>query len=239
MELNPEEIVVGYEFDLDDKHRELLGKELTFDELRELPCGTIVMYLEDCADDADGTLCGDDEYGTVCEMLTYEVNTEKHYDCVKLGDGTPVPYTIKREYMQKSPDGYDRIFLMKNCTEESEAHHMIQTELRTPPADVSLAVTEQYTEAYNLNVKIHTSMQAIQQNLYDMCSALKKMRDGKLYKELGYQNFEEYCENEAGIGRRHAYKYIAIIEKLPADFVPSMAHIGMAKLELLTALTDD
>ncbi|MCQ2173289.1 MAG: hypothetical protein MJZ17_11185 [Bacteroidales bacterium] len=111
--------------------------------------------------------------------------------------------------------------------------------MRTPPADASLAVTEQYTEAYNLNVKIHTSMQAIQQNLYDMCSALKKMRDGKLYKELGYQNFEDYCENEAGIGRRHAYKYIAIIEKLPADFVPSMAHIGMAKLELLTALTDD
>ncbi|MCQ2434701.1 MAG: hypothetical protein MJ062_05640 [Oscillospiraceae bacterium] len=239
MELNPEEIVVGYEFDLDDKHRELLGKELTFDELRELPRGTIVMYLEDCADDADGTLCGDDAYGTVCEMLTYEVNTEKHYDCVKLGDGTPVPYTIKREYMQKSPDGYDRIFLMKNNSVESEAHHMIQTELRTPPADVSLAVTEQYTVAYNLNVKIHTSMQAIQQNLYDMCSALKKMRDGKLYKELGYQNFEAYCENEAGISRRHAYRYIAIIEKLPADFVSPGSQIGEHKLYLLTSLTDD
>lgn len=116
---------------------------------------------------------------------------------------------------------------------------MILPGMRTPPADTSLAVTEQYTEAYNLNVKIHTSMQAIQQNLYDMCSALKKMRDGKLYKELGYQNFEDYCENGAGIGRRHAYKYIAIIEKLPSDFVPSMAHIGMAKLELLTALTED
>ena len=51
---------------------------------------------------------------------------------------------------------------------------MIETGMRTPPADASLAVTEQYTEAYNLNVKIHTSMQAIQQNLYDMCSALKK-----------------------------------------------------------------
>ncbi|MGN0647154.1 MAG: hypothetical protein ACI4J3_00815 [Oscillospiraceae bacterium] len=71
---------------------------------------------------------------------------------------------------------------------------MIETGMRTPPADVSLAVTEQYTEAYNLNVKIHTSMQAIQQNLYDMCSALKRMRDGKLYKELGYQNFEELVQ---------------------------------------------
>lgn len=116
---------------------------------------------------------------------------------------------------------------------------MIETGMRTPPADASVAVTEQYTEAYNLNVKIHTSMQAIQQNLYDMCSALKRMRDGKLYKELGYQNFEDYCENGAGIGRQHAYKYIAIIEKLPSDFVASMRQIGMTKLTLLTALTDD
>lgn len=116
---------------------------------------------------------------------------------------------------------------------------MIVTEQRTPPANESLAVTEQYTTAYNLNVKIHTSMQAIQQNLYDMCSALKQMRDGKLYKELGYQNFEEYCENEAGITRSQAYKYITIIEKLPPDFVLPVTQIGMRKLYLLTALTDD
>ncbi|MBP0986708.1 MAG: hypothetical protein J6S92_00260 [Oscillospiraceae bacterium] len=116
---------------------------------------------------------------------------------------------------------------------------MIEVGMRTPPADASLAVTEQYTEAYNLNVKIHTSMQAIQQNLYDMCSALKKMRDGKLYKELGYQNFEEYCENEAGIKRAHAYRFITILEKLPPDFVSSMRQIGATKLSLLTALTDD
>lgn len=116
---------------------------------------------------------------------------------------------------------------------------MIETGMRTPPADESLAVTEQYTEAYNLNVKIHTSMQAIQQNLYDMCNALKRMRDGKLYKELGYQNFEDYCENGAGIVRRHAYRFISILENLPADFVTSMSQIGMTKLALLTALTDD
>lgn len=116
---------------------------------------------------------------------------------------------------------------------------MIETGMRTPPADASIAVTEQYTEAYNLNVKIHTSMQAIQQNLYDMCSALKKMRDGKLYKELGYQNFEDYCKEEAGISRQHAYRYITILEKLPADFVTPGRQIGEHKLFLLTSLTDE
>lgn len=116
---------------------------------------------------------------------------------------------------------------------------MIETGMRTPPADVSLAVTEQYTEAYNLNVKIHTSMQAIQQNLYDMCSALKRMRDGKLYRELGYQNFEDYCQQEAGFTRQQAYKYIGLVEHLPEDFVNSSLQIGVQKLYLLTALTDE
>ena len=116
---------------------------------------------------------------------------------------------------------------------------MIETGMRTPPADTSLAVTEQYTEAYNLNMKIHTSMQAIQQNLYDMCSALKRMRDGKLYKELGYQNFEDYCQQEAGFTRQQAYKYIGIVEHLPEDFVNSGLQIGVKKLYLLTALTDE
>lgn len=116
---------------------------------------------------------------------------------------------------------------------------MIEVGMRTPPADTSLAVTEQYTEAYNLNVKIHTSKQAIQHNFYDMCSALKRMRDGKLYKELGYQNFEDYCQNEPRFTRQQAYKYIGVIEGLPEDFVNSSLQIGVNKLFLLAALTDD
>jgi arsenate reductase-like glutaredoxin family protein len=65
------------------------------------------------------------------------------------------------------------------------------------------------------------------------------MRDGKLYKELGYKSFEEYCEAETGIKRRQVYNYIAIAEKLPAEFVQSTAQIGSEKLRLLTTLTDD
>lgn len=116
---------------------------------------------------------------------------------------------------------------------------MIEVGMRTPPADTSLAVTEQYTEAYNLNVKIHAGMQAMHENLYDICIALKKMRDGKLYKELGYKNFDEYCESETFFSRRQAYKYITIIETHPTDFVNSNSQIGVQKLYLLTALTDD
>ena len=102
-----------------------------------------------------------------------------------------------------------------------------------------IMTNERYAEAYRLNAQICTSIQAVQQSAYEMFRALKQMRDGKLYKELGYQNFEEYCENEAGISRRHAYRYISIYENLPEDFVTSCHKIGVQKLCLLTALTDD
>lgn len=116
---------------------------------------------------------------------------------------------------------------------------MIETGMRTPPADESLAVTERYTQAYNLNVKIWASIQAVQQNLYDMCTAIKEMRDSKLYKELGYSSFENYTEECLNMTRMQAYNYIRIIERLPEDFVKSTLQIGVEKLRLLTALTDD
>lgn len=116
---------------------------------------------------------------------------------------------------------------------------MIETGMRTPPADASLAVTERYTQAYNLNVKIWASIQAVQQNLYDMCTAIKEMRDSKLYKELGYSSFENYTEECLNMTRMQAYNYIRIIERLPEDFVKSTLQIGVEKLRLLTALTDD
>lgn len=113
---------------------------------------------------------------------------------------------------------------------------MIETAMRTPPADTSLAVTERYTQAYNLNVKIWASIQAVQQNLYDMCTAIKEMRDSKLYKELGYSSFEDYTEECLGMKRHMAYKYASIAEM---ENVESIQHLGATKLSLLAKLDDD
>lgn len=116
---------------------------------------------------------------------------------------------------------------------------MIEPGMRTPPADSKLAVNEKYIEAVNLNARIHISAQAAQQNLYDMCMGFKEMRDSKLYKELGYQNFETYCEKEAGFTPKNVYRYISVVEKLPSDFVTSMSQIGMTKLALLSTLDEN
>lgn len=112
---------------------------------------------------------------------------------------------------------------------------MIAPQMKTPPADVSTAVTDKYTEAYNLNVRICVNAQAAQQNLWEMCKGLKEMRDGKLYKELGYSNFEDYCEGEVGLSRFMAYKYAAIADM---KNVESIQQIGVTKLSLLAKLDE-
>ncbi len=64
------------------------------------------------------------------------------------------------------------------------------------------------------------------------------MRDSKLYKELGFTEFGDYCKTELGITDRTAYSYISIAENLPSDFVTSMSQIGMSKLTLLATLDE-
>lgn len=115
---------------------------------------------------------------------------------------------------------------------------MIIPGMRTPPADASAQVTDSYIKAVNLNRRIITAAQLAQQSLYDMCMGFKEMRDSKLYKELGYSDFGDYCENETGIKRRQVYSYIQVAEKLPDEFVQSTAQIGVQKLYLLSSLSE-
>ena len=105
--------------------------------------------------------------------------------------------------------------------------------------DGKLATNENYIKAVNLNSKIIVSAQAAQQNLYDMCVAFKEMRDSKLYKELGYSDFGDYCEKETGMKRQSVYRYINIVEKLPENLSHRCDKIGMTKLQLLTTLSNE
>ena len=87
------------------------------------------------------------------------------------------------------------------------------------------------------HVKAHLA--AMQANLYEGCKAMKEMRDGKLYKQLGYQNFEDCCKAEFGLSRSQTYRYLSISEKLTEDFVSSMRQIGATKLSLLAMLDEN
>lgn len=102
-----------------------------------------------------------------------------------------------------------------------------------------ITVSEQHKQAVELHQKIIVSANLAQQNIWDMCTGLKQMRDDKLYKELGYANFGDYCENEVGMKRSNAYNYISIVEKINQENVQPVGQIGVKKLALLATLSDN
>lgn len=101
-----------------------------------------------------------------------------------------------------------------------------------------IILTEQQ-QAEALHKQITGYGEVIYQSLYGMCTAIKQMRDSKLYRALSFDTFEAYTEEKLGMKHSQAYRYIAIAEKFAKDSFPSMGKIGMTKLTLLTALTDD
>ncbi|MBD5143786.1 MAG: hypothetical protein HDT22_09315 [Ruminococcus sp.] len=90
--------------------------------------------------------------------------------------------------------------------------------------------------ALDRSIKIHA--QIAQQSLYEVCKGLKEMHDDKLYKELGYPDFENYCISEVGIKKVQAYNFISIAERLSENFVQSIEQIGTTKLALLAKLDE-
>ena len=95
------------------------------------------------------------------------------------------------------------------------------------------------TRAHTLHQRVITSGSLAAQNIFDMATALKDIRDDKLYKVLGYRSFEGYCEEMVGMKKTNAYRYISIVENIKPENVPSMERIGMTKLSLLAKINDE
>lgn len=102
----------------------------------------------------------------------------------------------------------------------------------------TVIVSESYTRAVTLTRDIIANAQAAQQSLYEVCKGLKEMRDGKLYKELGYQNFADFCENETGIKISQAKKYVAIADRMTDETASQLANVSTEKLYMLAMLDE-
>lgn len=101
-----------------------------------------------------------------------------------------------------------------------------------------IMLTEQQ-QAEALHKQITGYGEVIYQSLYGMCTAIKQMRDSKLYKALGYDTFEAYTKDKLGIERTTAYYYITIAENLSQNFVGSSQQIGIKKLYLLAKAPEE
>ena len=96
-------------------------------------------------------------------------------------------------------------------------------------------------EAFTVHAQIITGFQMQEDGIYLTAKGYKIMRDKKLYKAMGYDTFEKYCEVETGISRMQVYNYIRVAEKIPQqEFVNSgLQNLGIKKLTLLSALTEE
>ena len=97
-------------------------------------------------------------------------------------------------------------------------------------------VTAEYEEAVRTHQRIMANGEICARSLYEVCKDLKKMRDEKLYEKLGYDAFENYCEEMAGIKSRMAYNYISTYERLGPTVLQSNANLGITKLELIAGM---
>ena len=94
-------------------------------------------------------------------------------------------------------------------------------------------------QAEALHKQITGYGEVIYQSLYGMCTAIKQMRDSKLYRAIGFDTFEGYAENKLGMKSSQVYKYIAIADRLAEDFVHSSGQIGIQKLYLLAMAPEE
>ena len=97
-------------------------------------------------------------------------------------------------------------------------------------------VTEVYEDALQTHQRIMANSEICALSLLEVCKDLKKMRDEKLYEQFGYETFDNYCENMAGIKSRMAYNYISTYERLGATVLQSNANLGITKLELIAGM---
>lgn len=191
-------------------------------------------------------LTWDELHNCIGKLVAHDVSTESHrwlkvcwiYDIRDEGEGnliyndggsgygysrcSTVNGDLTRDfspYLKHS----GRFFVLK----KSEVPQVQQQSVIVESAD--------YTKAVTLTRRIKANAQAAQESLWEVCKGLKEMHDSKLYKELGYSSFESYTEEEVGLSRFMAYKYISIGD---IKNVESIQQIGVTKLALLAKLDE-
>ena len=97
-------------------------------------------------------------------------------------------------------------------------------------------VTEVYKDAIHTHQRIMANGEICAKTLVEICKDLKRMRDEKLYEQLGYDTFDNYCDGMVGIKSRMAYVYISTYERLGATVLQSNANLGITKLELIAGM---
>ena len=104
-----------------------------------------------------------------------------------------------------------------------------------------MVLSADYKTAVTLDQQIKVTAVNMVQNYIDLCGMLYEMSNRKLYKELGYQTFEDYSKTELGITKQQGHKYLKIGKEFSSEKVKStllFENLGTEKLYLLAKLDE-
>lgn len=109
---------------------------------------------------------------------------------------------------------------------------------------ITAAEAEQHLPAQERAIQITQRIKAngaIAANaIVEIGKDLRTVKIEELYKELGYESFENYAKQEFNLEKRQAQTYISTFEKLGEEFMQANAQLGITRLAMLaTANPED
>lgn len=226
---------------------EAWGDELTFEQLMDEPSTSMLLIWHHAF---VGATAADCHRAYLCQVRDVrDAEDGPEIATVLLDTGGNSPTILDFEDMEEPEDVddadrmrtwnlYTRIWRVRKDGEAAPTGAAPEAG-ETALVEAAPAVVDALTLAQTLHQRIVKDAQLAAETLWDMCSAIKEMRDGKHYKALLYANFEGYCEEALGMSRAQAYRYITIAEGMTPESVASMQQIGTTKLALLASVTEE
>lgn len=122
--------------------------------------------------------------------------------------------------------------------EEQQVEQQTFTTEIAEKTDTSIS-TERQDRAAQLTQRILANGSIAANSMIEMGRDLKTVRDERLFTELGFGSFEEYCEKKVGIGKRHGYNFIQVYEKFGEEKLQQLQGLGITKLLEIAKLDDE
>lgn len=106
-------------------------------------------------------------------------------------------------------------------------------------ADKNQAMSTEQRTFVEVHTQIITCGKLAGTYAIEMARKLKEMRDGKLYRVAGFEDFKDYTKEACGIEERQAYNYITVAEKYTEKYLAENADLGITKLLALSKLSEE
>lgn len=117
--------------------------------------------------------------------------------------------------------------------------NQLEIAAETAPQLIAQPPTERQMKAAKLTRQIITNGHIAAECMVQMGRDLKAVRDERLYSEMGFDSFEEYCEEKVGVGKRHGYNFIQIYERFGEEQLAELQSLGITKLLEIAKLDNE